>query len=103
MSAPRRPVLVANPLTSLIRRRHRQLRRIITCKTPQVISITIDKAKIKDVIGSGGKVIKGIIEETGVGENNVYYSVRPGDTLWEIAKSRGLSVNDLKRWNSHLV
>ena len=33
---------------------------------------------------------------------DVFYNVRPGDTLWEIAKSRGLSVNDLKRWNSHL-
>lgn len=33
---------------------------------------------------------------------NVYYSVRPGDTLWDIARSRGLSVGDLKKWNSHL-
>ena len=32
---------------------------------PQVISITIDKAKIKDVIGSGGKVIKNIVEVSG--------------------------------------
>ena len=29
---------------------------------PQVISISIDKAKIKDVIGSGGKVIRNIVE-----------------------------------------
>jgi polyribonucleotide nucleotidyltransferase len=32
---------------------------------PQIISITIDKAKIKDVIGSGGKVIKNIVEVSG--------------------------------------
>jgi membrane-bound lytic murein transglycosylase D len=31
---------------------------------------------------------------------NVYYTIRPGDTLWDIAKARGLSVDDLKRWNS---
>lgn len=33
---------------------------------------------------------------------NLYYSIQPGDTLWDIAKSRGVSVDDLKRWNSHL-
>jgi polyribonucleotide nucleotidyltransferase len=32
---------------------------------PQIISITIAKAKIKDVIGSGGKVIKNIVEVSG--------------------------------------
>jgi membrane-bound lytic murein transglycosylase D len=32
--------------------------------------------------------------------DNIYYSVRPGDTLWDIAKARGLSVDDLKRWNA---
>ncbi len=32
---------------------------------PQVISISIDKAKIKDVIGSGGKVIRNIVEVSG--------------------------------------
>ena len=34
--------------------------------------------------------------------NNVYYSIRQGDTLWDIAKARGISVEDLKAWNSHL-
>lgn len=33
-------------------------------------------------------------------ENNLYYSVRSGDTLWDIAKDRGVSLDDLKRWNS---
>ncbi len=33
---------------------------------PKIISFTIDPDKIKDVIGSGGKVINKIIEETGV-------------------------------------
>ncbi|MDA9659449.1 polyribonucleotide nucleotidyltransferase [Alphaproteobacteria bacterium] len=32
---------------------------------PQIISISIDKAKIKDVIGSGGKVIRNIVEVSG--------------------------------------
>jgi len=39
------------------------------------------------------------IEEDG---NYVYYSIRPGDTLWDIAKARGLSIDDLKRWNSNV-
>ena len=34
--------------------------------------------------------------------NNVYYSIRPGDTLWDIAKSKGISVDDLKSWNNQL-
>lgn len=33
---------------------------------PRIVSFRIDPAKIKDVIGSGGKVINKIIEETGV-------------------------------------
>lgn len=33
---------------------------------PRIISLTIDPAKIGEVIGSGGKVINGIIEATGV-------------------------------------
>jgi membrane-bound lytic murein transglycosylase D len=37
------------------------------------------------------------VEEKG---DNIYYSIRSGDTLWDIAKARGVSVEDLKRWNS---
>lgn len=33
---------------------------------PRIIIIQIDQAKIKDVIGPGGKIIRGIIEQTGV-------------------------------------
>ncbi len=32
---------------------------------PQIVTLTIDPARIGEVIGSGGKVINGIIEETG--------------------------------------
>lgn len=42
---------------------------------------------------------KPVVETKG---DNVYYSIRPGDTLWDIAKARGVSLNDLKRWNSHV-
>lgn len=33
---------------------------------PRIITMKIDSDKIRDVIGSGGKVIRSIIEETGV-------------------------------------
>jgi polyribonucleotide nucleotidyltransferase len=33
---------------------------------PRIVTITIDPEKIRDVIGTGGKVINGIIDETGV-------------------------------------
>lgn len=32
----------------------------------------------------------------------VYYKIQSGDTLWDIAKARGVSVNELKELNSHL-
>jgi LysM repeat protein len=32
-------------------------------------------------------------------ENLEYYRVRTGDTLWEISKKFGVSVDDLQRWN----
>lgn len=32
----------------------------------------------------------------------VYYQIRTGDTLWDIAKARGVSVDALKQWNSSL-
>lgn len=31
-----------------------------------------------------------------------YYTIRSGDTLWDIAKAQGVSLNDLKRWNTHV-
>ncbi|MFW5781922.1 MAG: polyribonucleotide nucleotidyltransferase [Candidatus Muiribacteriaceae bacterium] len=41
-------------------------RKELSVYAPRIVSIMIDPDKIKDVIGSGGKVIRGIIEETGV-------------------------------------
>ncbi len=32
-------------------------------------------------------------------DNIEYYKVRSGDTLWEISKKFGVSVNDIQRWN----
>lgn len=32
----------------------------------------------------------------------VYYSIQTGDTLWDIAKAKGVSVNQIKEWNSNL-
>ena len=41
-------------------------RKELNSNAPQIQIIKIDKSKIKDVIGPGGKVIKSITEETGV-------------------------------------
>ena len=40
---------------------------------------------------------KPIISKSG---NNTLYSIRSGDTLWDIAKAQGISLDQLKRWNS---
>ncbi len=32
----------------------------------------------------------------------IYYKIRSGDTLWDIAKAKGVSVNQLKSWNKTL-
>lgn len=32
-------------------------------------------------------------------KGDTYYTVRSGDTLWDIAEAQGLSLEDLKRWN----
>ena len=41
-------------------------RKEISKYAPKIVNMTIDKDKIKDVIGSGGKTINKIIDETGV-------------------------------------
>jgi polyribonucleotide nucleotidyltransferase len=41
-------------------------RKYLSKYAPKIINFTIDPDKIKDVIGSGGKVINKIIDETGV-------------------------------------
>ncbi len=64
---------------------------------PQVISITIDKAKIKDVIGSGGKVIKNIVEVSGAKlEVN-------DDGIVKIASSNEESINKAKEMVEDIV
>ena len=63
----------------------------------QVISITIDKAKIKDVIGSGGKVIKNIVEVSGAKlEVN-------DDGIVKIASSNEESINTAKQMVEDIV
>ena len=64
---------------------------------PQVISITIDKAKIEDVIGSGGKVIKNIVEVSGAKlEVN-------DDGIVKIASSNEESINKAKQMVEDIV
>ncbi len=64
---------------------------------PQVISISIDKAKIKDVIGSGGKVIRNIVEVSGAKlEVN-------DDGIVKIASSNEESINIAKQMVEDIV
>ena len=43
-----------------------QTRGTISVHAPRIVTLKINKEKIRDVIGPGGKVIRGIVEETGV-------------------------------------
>ena len=64
---------------------------------PQVISISIYKAKIKDVIGSGGKVIRNIVEVSGAKlEVN-------DDGIVKIASSNEESINTAKQMVEDIV
>ena len=64
---------------------------------PQIISISIDKAKIKDVIGSGGKVIRNIVEVSGAKlEVN-------DDGIVKIASSNEESINTAKQMVEDIV
>ena len=64
---------------------------------PQVISISIDKAKIKDVIGSGGKVIRNIVEVSGAKlEVN-------DDGIVKIASSNEESINTARQMVEDIV
>ena len=42
---------------------------------------------------------KGTVSKSG---SYVYYQVQSGDTLWDIAKTRGVSIDQIKNWNSSL-
>lgn len=55
-------MFILEKMLSVINKPRKQLSKY----APKIISFTIDPDKIKDVIGSGGKVINKIIEETGV-------------------------------------
>ena len=64
---------------------------------PQVTSISIDKAKIKDVIGSGGKVIRNIVEVSGAKlEVN-------DDGIVKIASSNEETINTAKQMVEDIV
>jgi membrane-bound lytic murein transglycosylase D len=40
------------------------------------------------------------IGETGSGSDYLIYTIRRGDTLWDIAKRHGVDVDDIARWNN---
>jgi polyribonucleotide nucleotidyltransferase len=65
---------------------------------PKIITFTIDIDKIKDVIGSGGKTINKIIEETGVKidieEDGTVYIASPDSEMNEKAKKIILSITE---------
>ena len=39
------------------------------------------------------------IQPAGVPAQEIWYTVQPGDSLWEIARRFGVTVSDLSRWN----
>ncbi len=48
---------------------------------------------------SNASVKKAVVTTSG---NYTYYEIQSGDTLWDIANARGVSVDQLKEWNSSL-
>ena len=69
---------------------------------PKIISFSINPDKIKDVIGSGGKMINKIIEETGVKiditDEGLVYIATPDSEMAEKAKQIILNIaEDLKK------
>ena len=60
----------------------------------QRLKIYSHKAVASSTVKSGSKSTSG-------GKTTTYYTVKSGDTLWEIAqKFSNVSVNDLKKWNN---
>ncbi|MEH0158647.1 LysM peptidoglycan-binding domain-containing protein [Limibacter armeniacum] len=59
--------------------------------------VAVDKAKKSNSSVSSSSVKKSTASSKPV--SNGYYTVKSGDTLWEIAKNNGVSVNDIKKWN----
>lgn len=40
---------------------------------------------------------------TNSADGNIYYIIRSGDSLWRIAQNKGVSIDDLKRWNNNIT
>ena len=64
---------------------------------PQIISLTIPTDKIRDVIGSGGKVIREIVEKTGAKIN-----IEDDGTV-KIASSNAKEIEAAKKWIHTIV
>lgn len=68
-----------------------EYRKVMKETTPRIISLQVDKEKIRDIIGQGGKVIRALQEETGatieVEEDGTVYVSGTGNA-GELAKTR---------------
>ena len=69
----------------------------LSVHAPRIVTIHIKQDRIRDLIGPGGKVIRGIIEETGVkidveDDGTVYVASSDGDSMRQaIERIRGLT------------
>ena len=68
-----------------------EYRKVMKETTPKIITLQVDKEKIRDIIGQGGKVIRGLQDETGatieVEEDGTVYISGTGSS-GELAKAR---------------
>lgn len=68
-----------------------EYRKVLKETTPKIITLQIDKEKIRDIIGQGGKVIRGLQDETGatieVEEDGTVFISGTGNS-GELAKTR---------------
>ena len=87
------------------------VRQDLSPHAPRMLTITIPKEKIRDVIGTGGKIIRGIIEQTGASINveddgTIFVSAvdqRAAEQAVEIIKTLTADVEVGKIYNGKVV
>ena len=70
---------------------------LVSLTRPNLNAVALIDTKYHDQVASTGfEVLRPVL----VNSNFIYYTVQPGDTLWDIAKKyTGVTVDQIKEWN----